>query len=134
MTVESYKQVLMEDAFDASCISKLADEIENARALPFIKKIDFHKFPSEIQKPRKNIICGMAGCFRHKKMFNRSHKDFRIIAVDSSPEMLKYGAEKYDAPEEDLICCEVQDFDFKSFSEQVSLWFCWWNACYLNHT
>ena len=48
--------------------------------------------------------------------------------------MLKYGAEKYDAPEEDLICCEVQDFDFKSFSEQVSLWFCWWNACYLNHT
>ena len=70
MTVESYKQVLMEDAFDASCISKLADEIENARALPFIKKVDFHNIPSEIQKPRKNIVCGMAGCFRHKKMFN----------------------------------------------------------------
>ena len=105
MTVESYKQVLMEDAFDASCISKLADEIENARALPFIKKVDFHNIPSEIQKPRKNIVCGMAGCFRHKKMFNWSHKDYRIIAVDSSSEMLKYGAEKYEAPEEDLICC-----------------------------
>ena len=28
-------------------------------------------------------------------------------------------------------CCTVQEFPYQAWDQRISLWLCWWNACYL---
>ena len=62
----------------------------------------------------------------------REFPGYQVYAVDSSWTMLDYGAENFNMPTENQFCSTVQEFDFRPWVKQVSVWLCWWNLCNLS--
>ena len=83
-TVMCYKQVQMDGAFDASCISLFAHNREIEKLLIALKYINFKDIPTKVQENRKTIFLGMEGCCRHYRAVKKQFKGYRVIAVDSA--------------------------------------------------
>ena len=73
----------------------------------------------------------MEGACRHYLKMKSLFRGDEVHAIDSSQTMLDYGRKHYKMKPNHQHCCKVQDFNYQSWLERISLWFCWWNACFL---